>query len=152
MCEPLGTVQELEARMGRPFVDGLEKRQAAAAIADASDIVRAYGSPLWGCDEFDRRVRIPPAVKAVTLAMTERRMRNPDNFVSEGAGEYQYRYAEQGSNGFAPSKQEIMLIEKLANKYGVRTLDVVRAVAINNRRTFPYDETVKDVIDAENSS
>ncbi|EMF02451.1 hypothetical protein H340_01354 [Streptomyces mobaraensis NBRC 13819 = DSM 40847] len=81
--------------------------------------------------------------------MAERRMRNPENFVSEGAGEYQYRYAEQGANGFAPSKAEVMLIEKLANKYGVRTLDVIRAVQINKRKAYPYDENVETVLDTE---
>ncbi|MEU9603705.1 hypothetical protein [Streptomyces sp. NPDC048057] len=81
--------------------------------------------------------------------MAERRMRNPENYVSEGAGEYQYRYAEQGANGFAPSRAEVMLIEKLANKYGVRTLDVIRAVQINNRNAFPYEENASSVISTE---
>ncbi|MEU3690543.1 hypothetical protein [Streptomyces narbonensis] len=149
MCEPLGKLADLEARMGKPFTDEAERAQAQAALADASDIVRAYGSPHWGCEDGGRTVPTPPAVRAVTLAMAERRMRNPENFVSEGAGEYQYRYAEQGANGFAPSKAEVMLIEKLANKYGVRTLDVIRAVQINKRKAYPYDENVETVLDTE---
>ncbi|MEU3599665.1 hypothetical protein ABZ714_13205 [Streptomyces sp. NPDC006798] len=135
--------------MGQPLAVLAEQAQARAAIADASDIVRAYGSPHWGCTAGGRTVPVPPAVRAVTLAMAERRMRNPENFVSEGAGEYQYRYAEQGSNGFAPSKAEIMLIEKLANRYGVRTLDVIRAVRINNRNSYPYEDNAGSVISTE---
>ncbi|MFF3555331.1 hypothetical protein ACWD4V_16065 [Streptomyces tsukubensis] len=149
MCEPLGTLADLEARMGQPLVVPSEQAQARAAIADASDIVRAYGSPHWGCAAGGRTVPVPPAVRAVTLAMAERRMRNPENFVSEGAGEYQYRYAEQGANGFAPSRAEITLIERLANKFGVRTLDVIRAVQINSRNSFPYEENANSVVSTE---
>lgn len=149
MCEPLGKLAGLEARMGRPFADEADKAQATAAISDASDIVRAYGSPHWGCEAGGRTVPTPPAVRAVAMAMAERRMRNPENFVSEGAGEYQYRYAEQGANGFAPSKAEVMLIERLANKHGVRTLDTIRAVQINKRKGYPYDEDATTVIDID---
>lgn len=139
MCEPLGTLSELEARMGRPFIEDAERRQAIAAIADASDMCRAYGNPYWNCECDERKVSTPRAIRAVTLALAERRMRNPENFVSEGAGEYQYRYAENGANGAAPSKAEIALMEKLSNKSGrILTPEVQRAVRINAHHMYPY--------------
>ncbi|MFE4257468.1 hypothetical protein [Streptomyces sp. NPDC056883] len=133
--------------MGRPFTDDAERGQATAALADASDMVRAYGNPYWNCACDDRKVVTPRAVRAVALAMAERRMRNPENFVSEGAGEYQYRYAENGANGAAPSKAEIALMEKLSNKNGrLQTPVVERNLRINSSYMYPYGASEANTI------
>ncbi|MET8684843.1 hypothetical protein ABZV77_11555 [Streptomyces sp. NPDC004732] len=147
MCSPLATLTELEARMGEPFADESARRQGTAALADASDFVRGYGNPRWGCDCNGPRIKPVGAVKAVALAMAERRMRNPENFVSEGAGEYNYRHAEQGSNGAAPSKQEVDLLERLSNKKGrLLTPTVTRAIRVNRHQLYPYGADTNSVI------
>lgn len=47
-AEPLGTVEELEARMNRSLrYDDLERVAAESALRDASDMARAFGSPTW---------------------------------------------------------------------------------------------------------
>ncbi|WP_141275428.1 hypothetical protein [Streptomyces cacaoi] len=71
--------------------------------------------------------------------MSERRLRNPDNFVSEQAGEYSYRYSESAASGFAPSKGEVALLERLAHKTRLHSTPVDRNVGIARRRFYPYE-------------
>lgn len=168
ICEPIGTVPELEARVGRTFVTDEEKAMAAAALEDAAAIARTYGNPYWGCyavstfstesepvvvDGMTVRstgMTVPPGVKAIVLAMAGRALRNPDGFVSETAGEYTYRYSENTANGIEPSKGEIKMLEKLAQKDKIRTVRFQRDVIISRRRENPYDEN-GDVIWDESS-
>jgi fructose-specific component phosphotransferase system IIB-like protein len=168
ICEPIGTVPELEARVGRSFVTDEEKAMAAAALEDAAAIARVYGNPYWGCysvstfsasDEpviingvklLSTGLTVPDGVKAVVLAMAARAVRNPDGFVSETAGEYTYRYSENTANGLSPSPGEITMLEKLAQKDKLRTIEFQRAVQIARRRETPYDED-GDVIWDESS-
>lgn len=168
-CEPIGSVAELEARVGRPFVTDEEKAMAAAALEDAAAIARAYGNPYWGCVStaatlstnsepvvvngvklLSTPMNVPAGVKAVCLAMAARAMRNPDGFVSETAGEYTYRYSENTANGLSPSQGEITMLEKLAQKDKIRTVEYQRAVQISRRKEYPYEET-GDVIWDESS-
>jgi fructose-specific component phosphotransferase system IIB-like protein len=157
-CEPIGSVAELEARVGRSFVTDEEKAMAAAALEDAAAIARAYGNPYWGCvasaNTFSSNseptvvngvrllaapLNVPAGVKAVCLAMAARAMRNPDGFVSETAGEYTYRYSENTANGLAPSPGEILMLEKLAQKDKIRTVEYERAVQISRQKDYPYE-------------
>lgn len=168
ICEPIGTVPELEARVGRTFITDEEKAMAAAALEDAAAIARTYGNPYWGCyspNTFSTETKpiiingvavlstglsVPAGVKAIVLAMAARALRNPEGFVSETAGEYTYRYSENTANGIEPSAGEIKMLEKLAQKDKIRTVEFQRAVIISRRRENPYDED-GDVIWDESS-
>ncbi|MFB7420774.1 hypothetical protein ACFC1L_40060 [Streptomyces sp. NPDC056210] len=167
ICDPIGTVPELEARVGKPFVTDEEKAMAAAALEDAAAMARTYGNPYWGCYSMQTfaetepvvvngmavrttGMNVPDGVKAVVLAMAARALRNPDGFVSETAGEYTYRYSENTANGLSPSPGEITMLEKLAQKDKIRTVTFERAVQIVRRRENPYDDN-GDVIWDESS-
>lgn len=155
--EPIGTVAELEARVGRSFVTDEDQAMAAAALEDAAAIARAYGNPFWGgfvVSTFSTAepvvvngvaarstaMTVPPGVKAVVLAMAARAMKNPEGYVSEMAGEYNYRYSENTANGLEPSKGEIMMLEKLAQKDKIRTVAFERAVRIARDKNYPYED------------
>lgn len=167
ICDPIGTVAELEARVGRPMVTDEEKAMAVAALEDAAAIARVYGNPWWGCNPVTTMaatdpvvingvtvrstgINVPAGVKAVVLAMAARALRNPDGFVSETAGEYTYRYSENTANGISPSPGEITMLEKLAQKDKIRTVEFERAVKISRSRENPYEEN-GDVIWDESS-
>lgn len=157
ICDPIGTVAELEARVGRSFVTDEEKGMAVAALEDAAAIARVYGNPYWGCYSVSTfaavepvvvngvtvrstGMTVPAGVKAVVLAMAARAIRNPDGFVSETAGEYTYRYSENTANGISPSKGEITMLEKLAQKDKIRTVEFERAIKVARSREYPYEE------------
>jgi fructose-specific component phosphotransferase system IIB-like protein len=157
ICDPIGTVAELEARVGRSFVTDEEKGMAVAALEDAAAIARVYGNPYWGCYAVSTMstaeplvvngvavrstgMNVPAGVKAVVLAMAARAIRNPDGFVSETAGEYTYRYSENTANGISPSQGEITMLEKLAQKDKIRTVAFERAIKVARSREYPYEE------------
>ncbi|MEV4443607.1 hypothetical protein AB0K09_32365 [Streptomyces sp. NPDC049577] len=136
----LADLADLERRYGGTLT-GAEREQAEAALDDASAIVRAHGNPSWGAVVDGRLRPVPAAVKAIVLAVAERRVRNPEGFVSESAGEYSYRMPEQGAVGGSLSKGEQLLIERLSGRSAMRSLETVRAVVLTDRCSgYPYPD------------
>jgi hypothetical protein len=130
----LATVEDLEARMGVTF-STVETVAAGAALGDISALARLYGLPTWGTTP------VPEVVKAVVLAVAERRMRNPEGYVSEMAGEYSYRLPEAGSAGMFFRPDELSAIRQAAGRTGLVSVPVARPVTVAKCLHWPH---VKD--------
>lgn len=121
----LATVEALEARMAVTFSQ-VESVAAGTALDDISALARLYGLPLWGVEGAP----VPDAVRAVVLAVAERRMRNPEGYVSEMAGEYSYRLPEAGSAGMFFRPDELSVIRQSAGRTGLVSVPVIRPVTV----------------------
>lgn len=129
----LATVEELEARMGVTFSD-TEVVAANAALSDISALARLYGLPTWGTGD----IAAPEVVRGVVLAVAERRMRNPEGYVSEMAGEYSYRLPEAGSAGLFFRPDELMTLRHASGRIGLVSVPVTRPVMVAHSRYYPY--------------
>lgn len=134
--ESLATLPELEARMGKTFATPTEQAQATAALADASDLARAFGNPMWGAEG----AAVPAIVRVVVLAVAERRMRNPDGYVSEQAAEYMYRRETSAAAGLAFTPIEERLLLKALGWGVLVCVPVQREVRIAAPTYYPYSE------------
>lgn len=128
----LATVAELETRMMVTFTEQ-EAVAASAALDDISALARHYGLPTWG-----NPAPVPEAVKAVVLAVAERRMRNPEGYVSEMAGEYQYRMPESGAAGNLFREDELAILRQTSGRAGLVSVPVQRAVKVAHHRYYPF--------------
>ncbi|QPB09546.1 head-to-tail connector complex protein [Streptomyces phage Sycamore] len=129
----LATVEDLQARMAVTFSD-LEAVAAGACIDDVSALARLYGLPLWGTGTNP----VPDVVRAVVLAVAERRMRNPEGYVSEMAGEYSYRLPEAGSAGMFFRPDELTTIRQAAGRTGLVSVPVTRPVMVAKSLHWPH--------------
>ncbi len=130
----LATVDDLAKRMAVVFSD-VENAAAFAALEDASALARLYGLPVWGSSP-ERPA--PEAVRAVVLAVAERRLRNPEGFVSEMAGEYSYRLPEAASAGVSFRPDELTTIRQAAGRTGLVSVPVARPVTVAKSRYYPH--------------
>ncbi|MFG3405643.1 hypothetical protein [Streptomyces sp. NPDC048142] len=111
-----------------------ESLAAGAALDDVSALARLYGLPLWGMNGNP----VPDVVKGVVLAVAERRMRNPEGYVSEMAGEYSYRLPEAGSAGLFFRPDELMTIRQASGRTGLVSIPVNRPVIVAKRLHYPH--------------
>ena len=125
MADPLPTLQQLEARMGRSF-EGAELSMAEAALADASALVRHYGLP-WAIPSA-----APDVAVAITLAAAERRVRNPEGFRMEMEGSYQYQLPASAPTGVALTQSEIDLLRDLSGRGGIVSVEVQRPYVVDD--------------------
>jgi hypothetical protein len=108
----LATVDELEDRLGRALTTDPERAQAEAALSDASALVRDEGRSDWDA------TTVPQAVAAVVLTAALRVVRNPEGFVSEAIGAYNYRLPEQSSLGIYLTETEKGIVRKYRTSRG----------------------------------
>ncbi|MEW1550948.1 hypothetical protein [Streptomyces tsukubensis] len=134
----LATPAELERRMMVTF-SGAESIAASSALDDISALARHYGLPAWG-----GAIPVPDAVKAIVLAVAERRMRNPEGYVSEMAGEYQYRLPEAGSAGNFFRDDELAVIRQASGRVGLVSVPVQRTVKVAHDRYYPFGKDYRN--------
>lgn len=85
----LASVQDVEARLGRVFVDD-ELGRVVALLDDASALVRDEAGRTW-IDSDGGPLAVPGSVRAVVLRVVDRAVRNPDGFSAESDGDYSYQ-------------------------------------------------------------
>lgn len=96
---PLATVGELEVRLGLTpgTLADLDLARAEAALADASELVRAEGGIPWV--DLSGEATAPPAVVVVVLQSAKRAYLNPNGYatesVSAGGASYSYSNNQQ---------------------------------------------------------
>lgn len=110
----LATIGELELRMQRPLVGTPDEGRAAAALADASALVRAELPPA-------KLTPVPAAVVTIVCQAAARVLRNPEGYASETAGQYGYRYGDAATVGVYLSTEERALLRRLAGRAGLRS-------------------------------
>ncbi|MGW2398507.1 hypothetical protein ACWCYY_18335 [Kitasatospora sp. NPDC001664] len=120
-------------RLGKPApLEGEELGRAAAAVEDAFALVQAHGHPAWTVDKH------PKAITALVLAVAERKFRNPEGLVQEQAGEVSYRMGENTPQGLTLTRGELMLIQKVSGRAGMKSVRVQRDVLIGHPISYPY--------------
>ncbi|WP_192918224.1 hypothetical protein [Streptomyces spectabilis] len=129
----LATVEDLAARMAVTFSDA-ERVAASAALDDLSALARLHGLAVWGTNGKP----VPDVVRMVVLAVAERRMRNPEGYVSEMAGEYQYRLPETGAIGLFFRPDELSTIRQAAGRTGLVAVPVTRPLKIAKVPYYPH--------------
>ncbi|MFD8142618.1 hypothetical protein [Streptomyces sp. NPDC059708] len=128
-------LEDLYARLGKPVpTEPTELGMGEAALYDALAIAATHGKAEW----YGKPETLPVGVKAVVLAVAERRVRNPNGYVSETAGEYTYRRPDMSALGLALTKGELALIERAAGSRGLRTVETVRAFETSDYIDFPW--------------
>ncbi|MFJ5233965.1 hypothetical protein ACIQBJ_29190 [Kitasatospora sp. NPDC088391] len=129
------TVDALFARLGRPAPapDTPDWARASAALEDAFWVIAATGHPAWSPE------RHPPVIRTLALAVADRRFRNPESYVQEQAGEVSYRMADGSPVGLALTRGEVALIERVAGRGGLRSVQARREVVSRGMRTgYPF--------------
>jgi hypothetical protein len=91
------TVDEVEARVGRPLNDG-ERELAAVLLADAESLIRAR-VPDLDARISDGRIRRELVVMIEANAVV-RVLRNPGGYTSETAGDYSYTIDSRAAAGY----------------------------------------------------
>jgi hypothetical protein len=79
---PLAQVEDLADRLGRDLTDASEVRRAAAALDDASGMVRDESGRDWVDDPA------PQPLVTVVLAAALRVLRNPEGYLSQTTGPF----------------------------------------------------------------
>lgn len=125
MPDPLATVADLQARLGRALEQS-EVPMAEAALADASALVRHYGLP-WAIP-----AAAPDVAVAITLAAAERRVRNPEGYRMEMEGSYQYQLPASAPTGVALTDAEIELLRDLSGRGGLVSVEVQRPFTVDD--------------------
>ncbi|MFD8318923.1 hypothetical protein [Kitasatospora purpeofusca] len=127
------SVQALFRRLGKPApLEGDELGRAEAAVEDAFALVQAHGHPVWTVE------RHPKAITALVLAIAERKFRNPEGLVQEQAGEVSYRMGENTPQGLTLTRGELLLIQKVSGRAGLKSVSVQRDVLVGNPTSYPY--------------
>lgn len=121
--EPLASITELEARLGRTFT-GEESGRALALLDDASALVRAEAGRDW-VDDTGALVAVPAPARAVVLRAAERAARNPEGFRSESAGDYSYQRSESETGVFL-TDAERRIVRRAVGRGGLWTQQVTR--------------------------
>ncbi|RKN09646.1 hypothetical protein [Streptomyces radicis] len=119
MVQPLASLEQLTERLGYRLTDP-ERVMAAAALADASALVRAYGAP------WPNPATAPAVAVSITLAAAERRVRNPEGYRAEGQGGYSYQLPATAPTGVALTDAEIRLLRAEAGTGGLYSVPVER--------------------------
>ncbi|MFD4397853.1 hypothetical protein [Kitasatospora sp. NPDC058478] len=130
-------VADLFKRLGRPAPEpgSPDWERAAAALADAFWVIAAQGHPAWTPD------RHPPVIRTLALAVADRRFRNPESYVQEQAGEVSYRMPDGSPMGLALTRGEVALIERVAGRGGLKSVQGRReAVSRGLRTSYPFPD------------
>ncbi|WP_328953668.1 hypothetical protein [Kitasatospora purpeofusca] len=131
------TVAALFARLGRPAPEPgtPDWERASAAIEDAFWVIAAQGHPAWSPE------RHPRVIRTLALAVADRRFRNPESYVQEQAGEVSYRMADGSPVGLALTRGEVALIERVAGRGGLKSVQGQRSVLSRGLRTgYPFPD------------
>ncbi len=88
---PLASLLEFSSRVGQPLTEeDPDGKRAAAALADASALVRAEAGQSW-VDEAGELADVPPEITTVVLQAARRDWRNLEGYTSETIDDYTWR-------------------------------------------------------------
>lgn len=110
-------MEELAERFGTDvYPDSPDGIRAAAALADASALIRAVAGITWA-DEHDELLDVPDIINQITLGVALRVFRNPDGYSQATAGDVSVSFAKAGSGGTGVylTKEERRLVRQAAN-------------------------------------
>jgi Phage protein Gp19/Gp15/Gp42 len=124
---PLAEVVDLERRLGRTFDDDVELAEVESALDEASAIIRTEAGHSFVSPDDPSVSTAPTIVRQVCIRMVERKIRNPDGYSSESAGDYSYQRNGVGADGgLYLTDTELRWIRKAGGNQGIWTMPVTR--------------------------
>ncbi|MFI8815726.1 MULTISPECIES: hypothetical protein [unclassified Streptomyces] len=105
---PLATVDDVVARLGRPFADEAEATKTAAFIEDATALVRDYCGTDFQQPTWDA---VPGTVKAAVCAEVIRWLSVSPGTVMEKTGDLQVEYAQTAFTSGLSEAAKSMLVK-----------------------------------------
>jgi Phage protein Gp19/Gp15/Gp42 len=120
----LAAVTDIEARLGRVFVDD-ELGRVVALLDDASSLVRDEAGKDWIDPDTGELTTVPGSIRAVVLRVVERAIRNPQGFSAEAAGDYSYQRTGVEA-GIYLDERDARTIRKALGRTGLWTQPVTR--------------------------
>jgi hypothetical protein len=120
----LAAVTDIEARLGRVFVDD-ELGRVVALLDDASSLVRDEAGKDWIDPDTGGLTTVPGSIRAVVLRVVERAIRNPQGFSAEAAGDYSYQRPGVEA-GIYLDERDARTIRKALGRTGLWTQPVTR--------------------------
>lgn len=134
MAEPLATVEQLAARLGRTLAeDSPDYARAEAALEDVSARARSVAEQPW-----TDLTKVPDAVRTVVLAAARRIFVNPDRYLSNMAGTFQATMAQNEFTGDIFMQGELAELRKHQPQPGVWVLGTYRFARETD--CYPYVE------------
>jgi hypothetical protein len=119
---PLATLGAMGDRLGITFdplaPDGI---RAAAALADASALVRAVARTTW-VDADGNLEPVPPVVVQVTIAAAIRAYRNPDGYTQASVGDVSVSYGSRPGGALYLTKDEKRAVMAAAGTTTARSI------------------------------
>jgi hypothetical protein len=94
MLPPLATINQLAARVGRPFLPGAETDRANGLLEDASSLVRFEAGEDWVDETTGELAGVPDVATTITLAAATRAWFNPAQVQSEQLGAAMVRFGD----------------------------------------------------------
>lgn len=124
---PLADVRALELRMKRTFDSDEDLAEAESALDEASAIVRDESGNDWVSPADPTILAVPTIVKIITLRVAERKLRNPDGYSAETAGDYSYQRNGVGADGgLYLTEWELKVLHRKVGKTGLWTQPITR--------------------------
>lgn len=109
--QALATIEALEVRLGRPFLEE-ERGRAEAILTDVSAIALNETSGGW------TEQTVPPDVSAVVLSASLRAFKNPDGYINQNIGSFSATvHHTQFSSGIF-TKPELAILHRNSHKPG----------------------------------
>jgi len=130
--EPLASVADLEARLGRTF-EGAEVPRAVALLDDASALARDVAGTTWIDPGTGALLPVPGSVRWAVLRAAERAVRNPEGYSAESAGDYSFQRTGVQPGVYLTEAEE-RAIRKARGKTGLWTQQITRGEN--------YDDTI----------
>lgn len=125
---PLAEVDDLQARLGRTLSTD-ERVRAAAAIEDASALVREEARRTWAGET------VPGAIRAVVLRVARREFTNPDSRVNRQIGPFSETYSAQAGTAYLTDDERAIVARyRPAGVRGLWTLSTTRDAELNPDR------------------
>lgn len=112
---PLATTADITARA--PELT-LNATQAAALIADASAVIRAYAGRDWVNDAGSALEGIPDGIPGVCAMMVIRALRVPEGVSQEAIGNYSVTYSPYASDRLYLTRTEKAFIKRAVSSGG----------------------------------
>lgn len=119
MALPLASLADLEERLADP-VDN--RVRAEALLRDASAVVRQEGGTTW-LDANGALLAVPDLIVAITVAMVQRVLTNPDQVEAESIDNYSTTYGNSSSDLYLKAAER-RAIRRVTGRSSVGTLEL----------------------------
>jgi hypothetical protein len=125
MLPPLASPEDLEARLGVTLA-GADLSRAAAALDDASALIRQEAGEDWVDEAQEELLGVPDVVTAICLAAASRAFRNPDGATQTSVGDASVSFSRVGGGAAVYlTEAEQRAVRKAAGRSSAGSVEIV---------------------------